>query len=380
MSNLSFSINNPFSLLPSVASLDMLLDSLGFNTWITVTSSFVLPIMSLIGTILCSLSAYIFFHRRFINPIYFYYRLLCIVYIVHLIHGIPFGLVFSPRYFPRINTYVSSIYLIYYVNISSILYHFEGLLQIAILLDRIKIFSPFVNRYFTTSPLKTSIILFLACIFIDFSTAFSLKINSFGTYTCIDYLDDHSTKRHIENFYFFEASEFILKPIGLAYSCFTFFFNLIFTLFAGVFLNLISVHKFKCYVRKRNREAEQQELLSIHNRPILRREVEQRKTTERTKCQIEKNMFYMAATLCSILVVSRVFFIFCYIYFFLFYVSFFGNLVLCLFTYLILTLIPTGSLIIFISFNKMFRDTFWSIFKNEENSTPENSAGPIDTY
>jgi hypothetical protein len=97
-------------------SLEELLDSLGFKRWIIVITSFILPFVSLIGCIFCSLSLFIFTRRRFVNPIFFYYRLLYIVYIVHLLHGIPYGLVFTPRYFPQvIKTYLSSLYQIYYL-------------------------------------------------------------------------------------------------------------------------------------------------------------------------------------------------------------------------------------------------------------------------
>ena len=188
------------------ASLDELLDSLGFHTWITVTSSFILPFMSFIGTMLCSLSAYIFFQRRFINPIFFYYRLLCIVYIIHLLHSIQFGLLFSPRYFPRLDTYLSSIYLIYYANISVILYHFEGLLQIAILLDRMKLFSSFVNCYFSASSSRVARLMFLACLFTGFSVPFSFKIKPFGIY----FYKDSNGQKHEDTFYYYEASEFNL--------------------------------------------------------------------------------------------------------------------------------------------------------------------------
>ena len=132
-------LNSSLSPIEETPSLDQLLDSLGFYPWLTITASFILPTISALGICLCSLSAWIFFDKKFKDPVFFYYRLLCLTYIVHLIHNVPLGLLFSPRYLTNINTYVSCIYLIYYVNVSALLFHFEDMLQMAILLTRMKI-------------------------------------------------------------------------------------------------------------------------------------------------------------------------------------------------------------------------------------------------
>jgi hypothetical protein len=123
MSNSSF--NSTLSLL----TVDVFLDALGFNSWLLIISTFVLPGISLIGAILCSLSAFIFYQPKFKDPVFFYYQLLCLVYIVHLIHNIPHGLLFSPRYYPQMDTYWSSAFQIYYIASSALLYHYEDILR-----------------------------------------------------------------------------------------------------------------------------------------------------------------------------------------------------------------------------------------------------------
>ena len=131
-----------------IPSLDQLLDSFGFDPLKTITAIFVIPSMSLIGIFLCSLSVWIFFQKNFKDPVFFYYCLLCIVYIIHLVHNIPFGFLYSPHYFPQINTYFTSVFLIYFLFISSLLFHYEETLQMAILLTRMKIYNSFVNKHF----------------------------------------------------------------------------------------------------------------------------------------------------------------------------------------------------------------------------------------
>ena len=128
-----------------MANLDELLDTLLFNDkWITFEIYLTLGLISLIGILLCSLSAFIFYQPRFVNPVFYYYRLLCFIYIIQLVHGIPFVFCLSPRYSPWINSYFSACYNIYFLALSTFLFHFENLLQMAILIDRMKIFSFFV--------------------------------------------------------------------------------------------------------------------------------------------------------------------------------------------------------------------------------------------
>ena len=100
-------------------SLDELLNKLGFDLFKTVITSFILPFINVLGTIFCSLSFWIFSHKKFKDPVFFYYRLLCIVYIIHLIHNIPRGLLYSPRYFPNMNTYLSSLFQLYHSILSA---------------------------------------------------------------------------------------------------------------------------------------------------------------------------------------------------------------------------------------------------------------------
>ena len=64
MSNLSQIADDP-----TVPSIDLLLDQLGFTEWDLITSTFVLPAISLIGILLCSLSAWILFKEKFKDPV-----------------------------------------------------------------------------------------------------------------------------------------------------------------------------------------------------------------------------------------------------------------------------------------------------------------------
>jgi hypothetical protein len=166
-------------------SLNELLDSLGFDHWKTFTATFVFPIMNLSGVLFSSLSLWIFSKPIFtrLSPVFFYYRLLCLIYIVHSIHHLPFSFCFSPRYFPSLqNSYSCSIYLAYNQVVSNFMFHYEETLQIGILLNRIKTFSPFVNRYFKLTPQLTSLVFFIVCLVIKIPCFFAFNIISLGDY------------------------------------------------------------------------------------------------------------------------------------------------------------------------------------------------------
>ena len=134
------------------SNLNELLIEFGFDEWKTLTASFLLPIIGNLGVISCSVSTWVFFRCQFKDPVFFYYRLLCLVYVIHLLHDIPFGLFISPKYISNLNTYACSIYIIFFGAMANFLYHYEDTLQMAILLTHIKIFNSFVKKHFSASP------------------------------------------------------------------------------------------------------------------------------------------------------------------------------------------------------------------------------------
>ena len=76
---------------PNEVTLNELLAELVFDNVKTVTTTFCLPLVNMIGLVFCSVSAWIFYQSNFSDPTFFYYRLLNLVYIVHLIHNIPYS-------------------------------------------------------------------------------------------------------------------------------------------------------------------------------------------------------------------------------------------------------------------------------------------------
>ncbi len=149
----------------SILSLDELLDILSFSLWQTQINTFLLPPINLIGLIFSSYSLWIFTRSIFVEPIFFYYKLFSFVNVTHLLHNIPYCILLLPRYFPSLNTYAISVYSLYYIFASTFFYHFEDVIQMGILLHKMKAFSPFVKKHFR-SRLNSFRFVFLSRVFL----------------------------------------------------------------------------------------------------------------------------------------------------------------------------------------------------------------------
>jgi hypothetical protein len=348
MSNLSQITDDPT--LPSIGQL---LAQLGFSEWILITSTFVLPAISLIGVVLCSLSVWIFFRKAFKDPVFYYYRLLCIVYIVHLIHNILRGLLYTPKYFPSMNSYLSSIYQIYYLVSSSIFFHYEETLQIAILLNRMKIYNNFVKKHFTLSPRNVSIYFFFWCFLVNLSVGSLLDVGSFGTYY---YYDSLGSIRHYDTLYYISNSVFNKTLLGRILVVFTYFFlNLFLSLSFGLVLNIYSLVSYKLYLKQRRvRVTEVPNNNGIQSQTPVQRNVSRKEMNEN---RAAKNMLYMALTLSSFSIFSRILLISFGAYFY-HLKSFTATLLLAFINDSICTLMPTLAIFVFYFFNKIFRQEF----------------------
>ena len=362
-------ISNSSSYWPilKTMSLDELMDSLGFNQFLILTSTFVLPSINFIGLIFCTLSYWVFLDKRkFKDPSFFYYRLLCLVYIIHLIHNIPRGLTWTPQLFPQIDTYFTSIYKIYYAVISNLFYHYEDAIQIAILIDRITIFNSLARGYFNKlPPQQISIAFFITCLRINAPYAFSFKIKSFGTY----YIYTNNNETQIETLYFLVESDFSLTLFGRIFLGFTtFFLNLFVTVVISVALNILSVYLYKSYLReKRQRENPPHRIIftTISNdadessrvEVLVPRQKRQKTREEIKERKAERNMLLMVLTLSSTSILSRITFMCCFIYYNI-NSTFSSNIIMASLLFSIYTLRPTLAIGVFYSFNKIFRKEF----------------------
>ena len=73
--------------------------------------------------------------------------------------------------------------------------------------------------------------------------------------------------------------------------------------------------------------------------------------------KVETNMFFMALTLCTISLISRVLLMIVLVYFLMFN-TFYNYLIIFLMTISIQVLVPSSGIFVFYFFNKMFRQEF----------------------
>jgi hypothetical protein len=351
-------------------SIDQLLAHIGFSEWIVTTTTFVLPAISLIGILLCSLSVWIFFRKEFKDPVFFYYRLLCAVYIVHLIHSILRGLLFTPKYFPNMNSYLSAIYQIYYGLSSSIFFHYEETLQIAIVLDRMTIYNSFVKKHFTLSPRHVSFYFFLWCLLINLPIVFALNVGSLGTYY---YYDWGSSIRRYGTFYFLIASDFSGTLLGKILVGFTYFFlNIFLSLSFGLVLNIYSLVSYKSYLKQRRERVAEVPNNNVAHSSTQTQPLRSVSKREMNENRAAKNMLYMALTLSSFSILSRILLISFGAYFYLF-PSFTADLLLAFINDFMCMLMPTLAIFVFYFFNKIFRQEFNKTFCSENLNSNEST-------
>ena len=377
----------------TLKSLDEWLEIVGLAPWMSRVTTFVLPFINFLGVVGCSLSLWIFLRKKFVDSIFFYYRLLCAIYILHLLHNIPACVLLSPRYFPNANTWSIAAFKTYYAFTTIFLFHYGDVLQMAILLARMKIYSPFVKKHFKATPLTISVSLFVTCLLIDTPLVFAFKIIPHGDYY---YQTDLSQKKNA-TFYYYGGSDFSETKFGkVLLGFFGLFVNFFGSLVAGVTLNIVSYLKYKQYVNERKRKDEEIQMKSMTTESNIQpctsnslqfssdRQKKQLKNftqKELNELKAEKNMFHMIITLSLISIVSRAILISCNLYG-LFFFSLSTIWALVVLDYFIYALVPSVSIFIFIAFNKMFRKEFTTIFglhrkRTSEVKSPQTSSSNV---
>ena len=334
--------------------LDELLEQLGYSTWKILVTAFALPTFNICGIIICSISACVFFKRKFSQSVFFYYRLLSLVYIFHLIHNLLYSIFFSPYYFSRFNTYAIATYLVYCRFMSNLLFHFEDVLQIAILLTRWKKFNPFIEKHFTSSPKRISMMLFITCLLIDLPVLSAFKISSFGEYV---YYDSGGFKKKAA-FYYPTSSEFAKSFLGkLITSVSYFLLNTLLSMIVGVALNVISFIQFKNRFGEWRSHVDELEKQSVSfNSKTNKACIKLKSRVKINTHQAEKKMLYMIIIICSISIVSRGIFMIFHVYFIRNEIRSFSNfLVMQIASISIYCFGPTVSIFVYYSFNKMYR-------------------------
>ena len=148
----------------------------------------------------------------------------------------------------------------------------------------------------------------------------------------------NSNQQKRSTFYSVVSSEFISTPIGqVLYGFTSFFLNLFLTLVVGLCLNIVSVYQYKSYLREKKQrdDAYSRAAFSLNKQvietqpstsldamiPVVMvattlRQPQEMTAKERNDRKAETNMFFMALTLSTTAIVSRLLLFFLYIYYY----------------------------------------------------------------
>lgn len=331
--------------------IDQLLTLFGFSSFSTITFQFVIPSIAACGLILCLLNAWIFFTRNketFSLAFYDFYKLITIVNIFNLCLAIPYGFCFTPLYVPNTNGYMCRVFTITYACLAQFFLYFTGVLEIAALLERMRMFSLIVEKYYTLSPKLMCLLLFVVCVAVDMFYAFNYVVGQ-----GFDFYEDNVLKG---TFYIAAPSEVAQSPIGSKALIVLYFVRDFFTLIVGLVLNCVSLIQLRAFLVKKSklRDIFQQQPPKTTTQTEAQTTVnDNRRVTRDLDKKASRNSLYMVVTLCFVSILSRLTLIITNTYFLFRNDGF--TLILVTLTDLVIVLGPSLSFFIFYMFNKIFR-------------------------
>jgi hypothetical protein len=101
--------------------LDQFLDSIGDVGPVDLVYLYLLPFIGVSGTIFNIINLWIFSHKEFSQPSFFYFRVMSGFHLIDTMLVIAYGICFSPRYLPRVNTYYTALVQLIYIPIGKCL-------------------------------------------------------------------------------------------------------------------------------------------------------------------------------------------------------------------------------------------------------------------
>jgi hypothetical protein len=338
-------------------SLDDLLDSFGFYPINVYNYGIIIPIIAFFGCNLSILNLWIFFKKTFSAPIYWYFRVISIANIIQLAFAIPYGMCFTPTYFPNMDSYSCTIAACAYIAYSNFSLHFVAILEIVILLERIKIMNSFVKKHFKILPEKMILLILFPCLL--FNSIFSLAIfpDVGGDFI---YNDSNGVEK-VNTYWFVNSSPLVQSPIGSICMIVFYFVRDVLTLIVTIILNIVSLYEMSKYFKNRNAIFRRHNLIhaiSTHS-PIDSTSNTVTLNHNLREKAIAKSQIKLVLIMCLISVVTRVISVLTSIYY-LFSIDYIAVLLGAL-SDLVFVVGPSISFFIYYVFNKDFKKDFFDV-------------------
>ena len=330
----------------SLFTIDEILAENFFAPIVPILYQFVLAPIAILGFLFCTITALVFFKKRFNTPDYFYFRVLSVFNLIIMLLSVPYSFCYTPKYFLHMDNYKASLYQCFYLSSTFLIYHYVNVVGALILIERIKIFSPFLKTKFTISPKKICLLSFIACFLIDFFFVFFYVPFFGGDYF---YFDIGSNSLKSNSFYYVFSSNIARSRVGSVFNLIMFINKNFILMLAVVVLNIISVVKIQLYLHARNKKFS------------LNKEF-QKNATETKRDSKDLNNILMVIVLGVITIISRSIEIVTVVYF-LFVQSNEITIVWGAVCDTTNTLESFLSIFVYYAFDKNFKKEFWQMFK-----------------
>ena len=226
--------------------------------------------------------------------------------------------------------------------------HYTGVIEIIILLELAKNFSPFIKKHFTIKEKNMCIITFFICLLIDAFPAFQYSAFPFEYY----FVSDNGNIRS-RTIYLMLTSSIAGSSIGSLFQVVVFVLRDVLTLFFGIALNIFHFYKIKRYANKKAPKLKLRPVSVLTNSTAV--ETKKPKKTE--------NLTNMMIILCLISIFVRIVSLTCGIYW-IFTYSILG-MILGVSMDSLVTLNSAIPFFVFYKFNKIFRTRFKEIFRKK---------------
>ncbi len=343
--------------------IDDLLISLEISPTSYIIYQLVIPSIGLIGFIFCLKSLIIFSRKNFNSPTDQYYRLISLLNVFAMVFSIPYGFCFSPKYFPSMNSYVCAIVQCVYIPYIDLMVHYSGVLEIAVMLERLKILNSFVKKHFTLTPRQMSIISFLGCLLIDAFYALNYTPVSGGDYF---YVDNNGNLTQ-NTFYYLDTSPIALSHVGSIVLIIIYVIKNVFTTITSITLSIVSHIEMRRFFLDRQMRfnfvaVRNKNVPAIDSMPSLKRNsIENIQVVSPSGYKNErtnKNHLLMIIVLCFITTTERVLSITCDVYFL--FRSDQIAFILAALVDLAYVIGPASSFLVFYKLNTSFRNVYSS--------------------
>ena len=273
-----------------------------------------------------------------------------------MVFAIPYGICFTPKYFSTMDSYSCSIVQSSYISYSLFTSHFDAILEIAILFERIKIMNVFVKNHFTITPRKMILITLFTCLL--FNSIYGMVY--FPYYGGDFFYYNKNGIERVNSFWYVSTSDLADSPIGKNVLIVFYFIRDFLTLIITITLNIVSMcemsHYFKIRSIKFGQSLEIIPSITIHtiNNSTYTTAIQNKK-----QISTEKDHIKLVLIMCLISILSRSVMMTCDVYY-LFSADYIATLLGAI-SDLVLVVGPSSSFFVFYYFNRDFKVTFFKM-------------------